>query len=311
MSVLEVVFEIPDHIIEGLENGSFERRFGVIRETASKQIVAWLHEVNLGEDQQLSESASQMANKLGIISEASNTIVSLNLINIAITAGGFMFIANKINKVQDKLNEISIEIVEMKIAIKNIGQRQDLEQYAKVKSAINIASRALSLTNEEHRIEDLRDARKQFTSSRNIFHLIIEEMINKGLVWKYFDSFYIYTVMLFYCILAEAKCGLYLGEDNIVRDELVSYRKEFMTITKPFMTQFSPFNSDFIKIHSNRIPELNMMRKQVAECNNFLEGMHDELNFLEQNVLPYHAMEEMINLKGPKSGLALLLPVEE
>lgn len=310
MSILEVVLEIPDHILEGLETGVFERVGGVIRKTDNSQIVMWLRDVGLSEDNQPSEAASQMAEKLGIFSNAGTINMGLSLINLGVNVAGFAFIANKINEVQDKLIKISLEINEIRGMVESISRRQDLEIFAELKTAIDIANRAISCSNNEHRIEDLRDARKRFTASRNVFYLITNEMKNKGLIWKYFDSFYLYTALLLYSILAEVKCSLYLGEDSIARCELDIHRKQFSEITVTFLAQPNPFNTDFLAIHSERIPELTMMRKQVAEGKNFLDGMQEELNFLDRIELPYLETEKMIRRKEPKNGLVFMLPVE-
>jgi hypothetical protein len=46
MSIVNATFQVPQHIAQGLSNGTLERVGGVVRQTGSKQIVAWLHEAN-------------------------------------------------------------------------------------------------------------------------------------------------------------------------------------------------------------------------------------------------------------------------
>ncbi|MFS8901892.1 hypothetical protein NW845_11050 [Synechococcus sp. H60.2] len=40
----QVILEIPEAILKGLQNGTYERVGGVVREVASKRVVAWLRE---------------------------------------------------------------------------------------------------------------------------------------------------------------------------------------------------------------------------------------------------------------------------
>lgn len=44
MAELNVIFDVPEAIAEGLKNGVYERIGGVIRRVADKQIVMWLQE---------------------------------------------------------------------------------------------------------------------------------------------------------------------------------------------------------------------------------------------------------------------------
>ena len=44
MTPLNVVFDLPAALANGLQNGAYERVGGVIRDSNSKQVVAWLRE---------------------------------------------------------------------------------------------------------------------------------------------------------------------------------------------------------------------------------------------------------------------------
>lgn len=40
----QVILDIPEAILKGLQDGTYERIGGVLREVASKRVVAWLRE---------------------------------------------------------------------------------------------------------------------------------------------------------------------------------------------------------------------------------------------------------------------------
>lgn len=44
MAELNIIFDVPEAIAEGLRNGVYERIGGVIRRVGDKQIVMWLQE---------------------------------------------------------------------------------------------------------------------------------------------------------------------------------------------------------------------------------------------------------------------------
>lgn len=56
---MPVEFDVPQHIEQGLVNGQLERVGGVIRDTESKQIIAWLREA-----QSLTENNPDFAERL-------------------------------------------------------------------------------------------------------------------------------------------------------------------------------------------------------------------------------------------------------
>ncbi len=45
MNTVDATFHVPEHIAQGLSNGTYERVGGVVREIESKQVVTWLREV--------------------------------------------------------------------------------------------------------------------------------------------------------------------------------------------------------------------------------------------------------------------------
>lgn len=75
MSQLEVLFEVPRFIEAGLANGTFQRVGGVIVDSSSKQVVAWLRDgtmLDVG-----ARVASSALNPLGLVLQAAQTATSL------------------------------------------------------------------------------------------------------------------------------------------------------------------------------------------------------------------------------------------
>ncbi|MBZ0286511.1 MAG: hypothetical protein K8I30_02775, partial [Anaerolineae bacterium] len=74
MSNLEVVFEVPRHIEAGLSSGLFQRVGGVIVESTTKQVVAWLRD---GGVDTVRDVVSSVPSPLAIIMTAARIGVSL------------------------------------------------------------------------------------------------------------------------------------------------------------------------------------------------------------------------------------------
>ncbi len=47
MGLIEVAFEVPQHVLSGLSRGALQRIGGVIVDASTKQVVMWLRESNI------------------------------------------------------------------------------------------------------------------------------------------------------------------------------------------------------------------------------------------------------------------------
>lgn len=98
MSNLSVLFSVPPAIETGLATGQLQRVGGVIVDSTSKQVVAWLRETSL-----ISEITPQMtSNLLGMMGLVSTIVPVLNL---GILTFGFNSIYMRLNNIVDEINK--------------------------------------------------------------------------------------------------------------------------------------------------------------------------------------------------------------
>jgi hypothetical protein len=60
MTQFQVLLHVPEQLVTGLKTGTLERVGGVIRDSQTKQVVAWLRDMGANTDGQLSESVQQV-----------------------------------------------------------------------------------------------------------------------------------------------------------------------------------------------------------------------------------------------------------
>ncbi|MGP5977023.1 hypothetical protein ACTX06_31405 [Pseudomonas aeruginosa] len=116
MAELNVIFDVPEAIAEGLKNGVYERIGGVIRRVGDKQIVMWLQEGVLLErdtaEQLLKQGAEQVqllrqqAEQLQLLGVQQQMIMGLQVANLAVSVAGFALTLYKLQGIENKLKHM-------------------------------------------------------------------------------------------------------------------------------------------------------------------------------------------------------------
>lgn len=121
MPALEVVFEVPHKIIAGLANGSLQRVGGVIVNSDSKQVVAWLRDSISNSDNPVSDASGVLANVLRGVQGTSAFNPAANL--LALTAGGqiinLALTGITLHNVTQKLNDLTQKVEALSLLIRS------------------------------------------------------------------------------------------------------------------------------------------------------------------------------------------------
>ncbi len=122
----QVILEIPEAILKGLQDGTYERVGGVVREVASKRVVAWLREtggltlvgsigesipgVNIVSDILINIQLRLINLKLLDISDKLKTVLNLTrfntalgLTNLGLSAVDFAVVTSKLNQIDSRI----------------------------------------------------------------------------------------------------------------------------------------------------------------------------------------------------------------
>lgn len=198
MGQLQILFEVPRFIEHGLSTGTFQRVGGVIVDSGSRQIVAWLRDSSMVEaslnaagsainpintvmkvaqmvDGQLTRKAigvlgkqiaanhAQTLQVLGSIEQSVNALASLTLggqlLSLAVTASTFQAIIQRLDKLSDSLSQLEQKILDQFHRNRDIRFQRTLQVAHDAFESQNDSIRESKALRAE---EDLLEARMQF-----------------------------------------------------------------------------------------------------------------------------------------------------
>ncbi|PZV06849.1 MAG: hypothetical protein DCF22_23040 [Leptolyngbya sp.] len=191
MDLITATFVTPDWITSGLNSGVYERVGGVIRDTQSKQIVAWLKEAG-------------MSSTLNPLSSVLQFTSAVSVLNLGISVVGFAVIAQRLKELEKRLQQAQNVLIK-------IDQRVDLAFYANFRAALDLATNAFTLSKPENRRDSALAAINRFLEAEHIYIGCIEQELERK---SQIVDEYILTSVLAY--IAEARCYLELEEFETV-----------------------------------------------------------------------------------------------
>lgn len=244
MALLTTTFEIPQHIVNGLISGEYERVGGVIRLVQGKQIVAWLRDLATVQPQLLLDGSSVLPPSFDPLTGALRLAVSVA--NTGISMKGFADVNQRLGGIEHQLTDIGQNLHQVKgilqvtsaASILNLGvsvmgfailtQRlRDLEQqlqqaqdllsrvnrkvdlgfYANFRAALDLAGFAFRMTQASNRESMAIQAINRFLEAEHIYADYVDQELEQG---SQISDEYLLTLALAY--IAEARCHLELEE---------------------------------------------------------------------------------------------------
>ena len=188
MDKVKVAFEVPDWIAWELNRGTYERVGGVIRDTQTKQVVAWLREAT--------PNISQVPAILQIGSVAS-------VLNLGVSVMGFALVMQRLKELEERLQKAQ-EV------LNKINRKIDLGFYAKFRAALDLALHAVTMNNLENRKNMAIQAINRFLEAEHIYIDYTDKELEQS---SQIADEYLLTLSLAY--VAEARCYLELDEPYI------------------------------------------------------------------------------------------------
>ncbi|WP_414756703.1 hypothetical protein [Anabaena sp. CCY 9910] len=132
MKNINVQFDMPDWVQQGLANNQYERFGGVIRENASGKIVVYLRETNSF----INQSLSNLSN-IGSIA---------SILNLGVSVIGFALILNKLNDLDNRLLVIENSLKDIQSKLGDINYKIDLTFKSELIGALKQLIKAISLS---------------------------------------------------------------------------------------------------------------------------------------------------------------------
>jgi hypothetical protein len=97
---LNVVFDVPALVAQGLMNGSLERVGGVVRDSSSKQVVMWLQEGGSEVSKALVQPPLAGVRALA----TANSLLSAA--NLGVSVAGFAVVLQQLNRISEQIKAV-------------------------------------------------------------------------------------------------------------------------------------------------------------------------------------------------------------
>jgi predicted transcriptional regulator len=178
---------LASRISSGLESGKYERIGGVIRDSHSKQTVAWLR---------------SLPDRFTTCSTGQNGLDSLlrlnaatSILDLSITGVGFALVMQRLDAVEQKLVHISK-------LLEGIGRKIDLSFCANLRAAVELARTAFAMQNEQNRRVAAAQAINRFLEAGHLYlALLDQELDDSSAVGPLFSALVLASVGASRCYL--------------------------------------------------------------------------------------------------------------
>jgi hypothetical protein len=192
---LNVVFDVPARVAQGLMNGSLERVGGVVRDSSSKQVVMWLQEGG-------SEVSKALANPP--LAGGANALAAANPLlataNLGVSVAGFAMVLQQLNRISDQIRAVEAKV-------DRISHKLDDQALAQLKAGINACQNAVELNDPTLRIQMAGQALTTLHAARQFFNQQVVRSAGKAEA-----SSAEYVGLAFVALAAEVQTYLQLDE---------------------------------------------------------------------------------------------------
>lgn len=155
---INVVFDVPAKIAEGLANGTLQRVGGVVRDASNKQVVMWLQEGGSGVSKAL--ASPPMAGSGNALAAANPYLAA---VDIGVSVAGFAMVLQQLNRISDQIRAVEAKV-------DRISHKLDDQALAQLKAGINACQNAVELQDPTLRIQMAGQALTTLHAARQFFN---------------------------------------------------------------------------------------------------------------------------------------------
>lgn len=234
MSQLEVVLQVPRYIEAGLASGQFERVGGVIVESGSKQVVAWLR------DGTVLENAPQLLGNVSPLSAITNVAQSgITVMDGMQTRAVMRLLETQIHNlasftVAGQLLNLSMTFVSMRVILNRVSQLSDLvvelgeivrteferERDIKFRGALQRARDALESASSDNRVQSAHSAINELYQAREQFLIDFSRTMQPTYDYENLLLAQQYLIRAMHAESGQAYCYLETGEEELAKQRL-------------------------------------------------------------------------------------------
>ena len=192
---LNVVFDVPAQVAQGLLNGSLERIGGVVRDSSSKQVVMWLQDG--GSEVSKALANPPLAGGVNALAAANPLLATANL---GVSVAGFAMVLQQLNRISDQIRTVEAKV-------DRISHKLDDQALAQLKAGINACQNAVELNDPTLRIQMAGQALTTLHAARQFFNQQVVRSAGKAEA-----SSAEYVGLAFVALAAEVQTYLQLDE---------------------------------------------------------------------------------------------------
>lgn len=215
MTPLNVVFDLPAALANGLESGALERVGGVIRDSNSKQVVAWLREGGSGALNNLTLPKLPMGQAAQLVAPM------LSAVNLGVSVAGFAVVITQLNQISDQIRQIEAKVDRVSVKL-------DDQALAKLKAGVNACRNAVELGDGALRLQMAGQALTTLHEARQYFN---QQVLRSAAKAEATSADYV--SMAFAALVAEVQTYLLLDEGEKAARTL----RQGLTELRPGLTQ--------------------------------------------------------------------------
>jgi len=155
---LDVVFDVPQKIVEGLQDGSLERIGGVVRDSSSKRVVMWLQEGG-----SMVKKGIPIPPWAGGVDALAVATPLLTTANLGVSVAGFAVMLQQLNRISDQIRAVEAKVDQ-------ISHKLDDQALAQLKAGINACQNAVELVDPDLRLQMAGQALTTLHAARQYFN---------------------------------------------------------------------------------------------------------------------------------------------
>lgn len=194
MTTLNVLFDLPAALANGLQSGAYERVGGVIRDSNSKQVVAWLRDNGNG-------VVSQTPLPKPPVDAAAQLVAPmLSAVNLGVSVAGFAVVITQLNQISDQIRLIEAKVDQVSVKL-------DDQALAKLKAGVNACLNAVELGDTNLRLQMAGQALTTLHEARQYFN---QQVLRSAAKAEATSAEYV--LMAFAALVAEAQTYIQLDE---------------------------------------------------------------------------------------------------
>ncbi|WP_313651306.1 hypothetical protein [Pseudomonas soli] len=182
---LNVVFQVPDFIAEGLQNGTLERVGGVIRNSLSKKVVAWLKE---GQAVQLESPSNELLQQMQSLAMSSNIALGLQVANLAVSVAGFALLYRKLNIIEGKIEQVREAVEQVLDGQQWQDEKQFLSMLAELKQGVRSIEELSGFSNAADARSKVLSVDDRVGRALDYFALVIKRIRERQECYKRADE---------------------------------------------------------------------------------------------------------------------------